>query len=140
MNQDPWTWSCDRSIPSDAKAGRRFLNEVLRQLKARQWPAHDIFGVHLAMEEALVNAIMHGNGGDPQKHVRLRCGLTNDRIRIEIADEGPGFNPRSIPDPTDPDRLESPCGRGLMLMRSFMSEVEYNDSGNQVTLEKRRTE
>ena len=138
MSDEQWIWQCDYSIPSDTREGRRIAEQVLEQLETRQWSRHDIFGVHLAMEEALVNAIMHGNHMDEDKQVHVRCRLSADRIRIEITDEGEGFDPARLPNPTDPDRLESPRGRGVMLMRTFMSRIEYSPSGNSVILEKRR--
>ena len=88
------------------------------------------------MEEALINAIKHGNHYDPAKTVEIVCQIFPDRIRIEIADQGKGFDLAAVPDPTDPDNLESPCGRGIMLMRSFMSRVEFNETGNRVLLER----
>jgi serine/threonine-protein kinase RsbW len=97
-----------------------------------------VFCVQLAMEEALVNAIKHGNREDATKQVRVHCALSAERIRIEISDEGPGFDPTAVPDPTDDSRLEVPCGRGLLLMRSFMSLVEFNAAGNCVVMEKHR--
>jgi len=100
------------------------------------WGEHDVFSVRLAMEEALINAIKHGNHYDPSKHVQVRCGISEGLLRIEIEDEGKGFDLAAVPDPTDPDNLESPCGRGIMLMRGFMSRVEYNEVGNRVVLEK----
>ena len=93
MSDDQSIWQCDQSIPSDTREGRRIAEQVLEQLQARQWSRHDIFGVHLAMEEALVNAIMHGNHMDEDKQVHVRCRVTADRIRIEITDEGDGFDP-----------------------------------------------
>jgi anti-sigma regulatory factor (Ser/Thr protein kinase) len=54
-----------------------------------------------------------------------------------VRDEGPGFDPGGLPDPTDPANLERPCGRGLLLMKTFMDEVRYNDRGNEVTMRKR---
>ena len=138
MSEDRWIWRCDRTIPSDTAAGRRVLEELLAQLSARQWGDHDIFHVHLATEEALVNAIKHGNGSDESKRVWIRCRLSPERIRIEITDEGAGFDPTRVPDPTNPDRLETPGGRGVMLIKAFMSSVEYNAAGNGVVLEKER--
>ncbi len=114
------------------------LCELLGQLQACCWAEHDVFDVHLATEEALVNAIKHGNRFAPDRCVRIRCRLADELIRIEITDEGEGFDPSKIPDPTDPDRLESPGGRGVMLMKAFMSRVEYNARGNRVVLEKAR--
>ena len=120
-------------------AGKRFLDEVLAQLEVHEYTSRDIFGVHMAVEEALVNAIKHGNGLDAHKKVRVVCQLSKECLRIEIEDEGPGFDPAQVPDPTEEGNRELPCGRGLMLMRSFMSKVEYNKAGNRVVMEKQRT-
>ena len=139
MSQQQWLWTSDRQISSDTAAGQRVLEEVLAQLKAFHWGNHDIFAVHLAMEEALVNAIKHGNRLDASKHIQIRCRISSDLVRIQITDEGAGFDPAALPDPTDPDRLDSPGGRGVMLIKAFMSHVEYNASGNAVLLEKERT-
>jgi serine/threonine-protein kinase RsbW len=138
MGENHWIWRSDHVIGSDIEAGRRLLEELIQQLKVYRWSRRDVFSVHLAAEEALVNAIRHGNRCDPQKQVRVCCRLSDDRVRIEIADEGPGFNPKEVPDPTDPNRLAIPSGRGLMLMRSFMSTVEFADCGRRVVLEKLR--
>lgn len=134
-----WTWQCDQVIRNDTAVGRRLVDELLQQLEALQWSRHDIFGVHLAVDEALVNAILHGNANDETKHIRFQCRISPQKIRVEIIDEGPGFNPDSLPDPTDPEHLNSPSGRGVLLMRSFMSHVEFCNSGNHVILEKVRT-
>ena len=138
MPKHRWIWRSDRVIPSKTGAGRRLLEEVLQQLQRQHWIPHDIFSVHLAMEEALVNAVKHGNRLDTTKQIRVTCRISPDLLRVEIADEGEGFDPAIIPDPTDSRHIESPTGRGIMLMRSFMSRVEYNDVGNRVVLEKER--
>ncbi len=134
--EDSWTWRCDHLIPSKAGAGQRVLQEILDHLQSLHWHQRDLFGVHLALEEALVNAIKHGNQSDPQKNVRIACRMSPRRVRIQVTDEGPGFDPASIPDPTDQAHLESPCGRGIMLMKSFMSRIEFSEAGNSVVLEK----
>jgi serine/threonine-protein kinase RsbW len=139
MSDNRWIWRCDRVIPSNMEAGRRILAELLRQLEAAGWDPRDVFAVHLAMEESLVNAIRHGNRLDPNKRVSIQCGMAADLVRIEIADEGPGFNPDDLPDPTAPDRLDVPGGRGLLLMRTFMSRVEFSDRGRRILLERRRS-
>ncbi len=133
-----WVWHYDRVIASDTKAARQMLDELLSQLEAQHWPQHDIFAVHLATEEALVNAIYHGNGCDARKNVHIVCRLSGDRLRIEISDEGVGFDPATLPDPTTSDQIHVPCGRGVMLMRSFMSRVQFNSRGNAVVMEKDR--
>ncbi len=133
-----WHWIWEQNIPSDTDAGKRVLNEVVHRLESEGWLQKDIFGVHLAMEEALVNAVKHGNGYDETKNVEIICRMSADRVRIEIQDEGDGFDPDSLPDCTDEEHLEIPSGRGVMLMRTFMSLVEYNDLGNRVIMEKQR--
>jgi serine/threonine-protein kinase RsbW len=92
--------------------------------------------VRLALEEALVNAIKHGNGLDPSKSVRVHCDIQTDRVYVEIEDEGPGFAPEDVPDPTLDENIERPSGRGLMLIRSFMNRVDFNDRGNCIRIEK----
>ena len=64
--------------------------------------------------------------------------LTPEEIEVVIRDEGPGFDPSKLPDPTDPKNVDRPCGRGVMLMRAFMDEVLYNSQGNEVTLRRNR--
>jgi serine/threonine-protein kinase RsbW len=136
---DNWIWQCDEVIPNDPVVGRQLLDELLQQLETLHWARRDIFGVHLAVDEALVNAILHGNALDDAKHVRFCCRLSPRKVRVEITDEGPGFDPASLPDPTDPSHLDRPRGRGVMLMRAFMSHIEFQDRGNHIVMEKERT-
>jgi serine/threonine-protein kinase RsbW len=138
MFDETCIWQCDRTIPNDTGAGRKILEEVLAQLTSQQWPAREVFAIHLATDEALVNAIVHGNKLEPSKHVRFRCRIGPQKVRIEIQDEGAGFDPDSLPDPTSPCRIGCPSGRGVMLMRTFMSRVEFHDRGNHVVMEKDR--
>ena len=126
------------NIPSETSQGREIQERIIGLLESRSYPDRDLFGVRLALEEALVNANKHGNGMDPSKQVRGDCTLDEDRVTIVIEDEGPGFDVGSVPDPTSEENLDKPGGRGIMLMRSFMSRVEYNDSGNRLLLEKIR--
>jgi serine/threonine-protein kinase RsbW len=137
-SDEEWTWQCDQVIPSDAAVGRRLLDDVLRQLKTLCWGRRDVFGVELAVDEALVNAVQHGNASDRSKHVQFSCRISPRKIRVEIVDEGPGFDPAKLADPTTPAHLGCPGGRGVMLMRAFMSRVEFRDRGNHVVLEKER--
>jgi len=138
MSDDQWVWRCDRVIPSNTADGRRVLEEILQQLELLDWVSHDVFSVHLAVEEALVNAIAHGNKFDPRKQVEFSCRISAELVRIEITDQGDGFDGTALPDPTDADHLGAPAGRGVLLMKSFMSRVKYQASGNRVVLEKDR--
>jgi serine/threonine-protein kinase RsbW len=138
VSEPHWLWRAAHVIASDAASGKRVLDELLNQLREHRWSEHEVFGIHLAMEEALVNAIKHGNRLDVNKVVHVASKLADDYLFIQITDEGTGFDPTAVPDCTDPENLEIPSGRGLMLMRNFMSRVEYNEVGNSVTMEKRR--
>jgi len=133
-----WDWTHESHLPSETGAGKKVLDEILAQLEENGWEQSDVFGIHLAVEEALVNAIRHGNESDPSKQVHIDCRLSSGRFWITVADEGPGFDPGAVPDPTEPENLDAPGGRGLLLMRNFMQRVEFNTSGNQVTMEKLR--
>lgn len=138
-SDDDWTWQVDQVIPNKLAVGRQLLEELLARLESLRWEHRDIFCIHLAVDEALVNAMLHGNAMDETKHIRFRRQISPNKVRIEITDEGSGFDPDLLPDPTDADHLSRPCGRGVMLMRSFMSRVEFHDRGNHVVLEKDRS-
>jgi serine/threonine-protein kinase RsbW len=124
------------AIPSDPVEARRVQDEIEEQLKAHRYSERDIFGIRLALEEALVNAIKHGNQMDRSKKVHIAYRVDGERFDIHISDEGPGFDPQDVPDPTDVENLERPCGRGLWLMRHYMSEVDFGKRGNTVRMSK----
>lgn len=126
------------TIPSDPAEGVSVQERIIGVLEKLNFPAKDVFGVRLALEEALVNAIKHGNGSDPSKQVRINCWVDSQVARIEIEDEGPGFDPGDVPDPTEEENIEKPGGRGIMLMRAFMTEVKFFGVGNKVQLVKNR--
>ena len=139
MTEPAWTWSIEKKIPSTPAEGKQTVDDLLAKLNELGWEEHDVFGIHLAVEEALVNAIKHGNQDNPEKFVDVILRLSSEHFFIQVTDQGQGFNPSEVPDPTDEDNIDLPSGRGLMLMRSFMSLVEYNASGNSVTMAKDRT-
>ncbi|MDX1962918.1 MAG: ATP-binding protein [Pirellulales bacterium] len=132
------TWTTDLVIPSQRGAGKQFLTDLLDHLHAYHWPEPDIFGIHLSVEEAVVNAIKHGNRLDPDKTVEIHCQLNAHRLWIKIIDQGCGFDPAAVPDCTADENLEVPSGRGILLMKSFMNRVEYSPTGNSVIMEKTR--
>jgi serine/threonine-protein kinase RsbW len=124
------------AIPSDPAEARRFQDRIEQLLQDARCNDHDLFSIKLALEEALVNAIKHGNQYDSSKSVQISYQLLSDRFVIQITDQGEGFDPEDVPDPTAVENLERPCGRGLMLMRHYMTEIRYNESGNSVSLSK----
>lgn len=97
-----------------------------------------LFAIRLALDEALVNAVKHGNKLDPDKTVTVEYSVTPDAVTITVEDQGEGFKPADLADPTDEQHLARPNGRGVMLINAYMTEVSYNDKGNRVTLVKTR--
>lgn len=124
-------------IPSDLEAARRIQEQIEAAVKGA-FEEHEAFAIKMAVEEALVNAIKHGNQMDPDKRVRGKYRLGAERFEVFITDEGPGFNPDDVPDPTAPENLERPCGRGLLLIRYYMSSVAFQDSGRTIVMHKLR--
>jgi len=93
-----------------------------------------MFNFRVGLTEALSNAILYGNGGDPQKRVRVELRVRSGEVRARVTDEGDGFDPDTVPDPRLPENIPRPDGRGIFLMRALMDEVHYNELGNSVTL------
>ena len=104
--------------------------EILSELKSRSFSEEDAFAVHLALQEAFMNAIEHGNDMDPSKHVKIDYLVNPDKIEISLTDEGAGFDPQAVPDPRCGKNLYKANGRGLLLIRSYMDVVEYTEQGN----------
>jgi serine/threonine-protein kinase RsbW len=115
------------------------VREVLSQLKLLGWADRDLFAVEMALVESLVNAMRHGNRLDEKKLVAVEIKASPDRFWMRVEDEGPGFRPDVVPDCTAEENLERCCGRGLALIKAYMTNVEYNELGNCVTMEKFRT-
>ncbi len=92
----------------------------------------------LALREALVNAIVHGNKQDPSKKVKVECyELPDHQVLVVVRDEGTGFDPRQLEDPTKPENLGRATGRGIFLIRQFMDEVQFRDSGREIQMKKK---
>lgn len=88
----------------------------------------------IALTEAVNNAILHGNGQDPSKNVHITYETENRMVFFNVKDQGDGFNPTEIPDPTDPENLEKPNGRGVFLMQRLADSCEFLNSGCEVRL------
>jgi serine/threonine-protein kinase RsbW len=117
----------------------KVIEAIAAAMAAARYPEKDRFAVRLALEEAIVNAIKHGHRGDPTKRVRVRYQVSPNRVLAEVRDEGAGFDPRRVPDPLAPENLDRPSGRGLLLMRSYVTWLRFNERGNCVTLCKARS-
>jgi serine/threonine-protein kinase RsbW len=107
---------------------------ILPKLKARNFSEDDIFAVHLALEEAFINAVNHGNRMDPEKEVKIEYFVGAEKVEISMTDEGQGFDPEAVPDPRYGENLYKAGGRGLLLMCSYMDIVEFSKSGNRVRM------
>ena len=123
-------------IPSIYAQAKKAEDGIIAAARDHSYSEEDIFALQLSLEEALSNAIRHGNKQDPGKTITIRYYVNRDRIDIYIADEGTGFDPIKVPDPTKAENLESPHGRGILLMRAYMNLVEYNDTGNVIHIVK----
>ncbi len=114
------------------------IKELIDACKAQGYDDRAVFGLTLALEEVLTNAVRHGNKKDPAKQVDVKAWIDPTAATISVADQGEGFVPEQVPDCTMPENVLRPHGRGVMLIHAYMTEVRYNDQGNQVTLVKRR--
>lgn len=125
-------------IPSRFDSGQAIVDRIVDVATKAGFADRDLFGIRLSVDEAVTNAIKHGNKLSPHKSVRVCFRMDQRLVRIEIEDQGEGFRPADVPDPRAEENLERPSGRGLMLMREFMTNIEYNSKGNLVVLEKLR--
>lgn len=124
-------------ISSDLREARQAENAVMELVDRHGYDKGAAFGIKLALEEGLNNALRHGNRFDPKKSVQLSFDIDEKRVILIISDEGDGFDPDIVPDPTADENLEKPSGRGIMLMRAYMDEVHFSETGNQVRMVKR---
>lgn len=122
-------------VPGDLAAIERVVDHAVAHCApARLDRRRLLFNFRVGLTEAISNAILYGNSGDPGKRVRLVLRAVPGEVRVRVSDEGDGFDPRAIPDPRLPENLTLPDGRGVFLMRELMDEVRFNRAGNAVTL------
>ena len=128
--------NCTTVVESTSSAISSLRDGILSSLKDHNFGNGDIFAVHLALEEAFINAVRHGNRMDPAREVKIDYLVEADKITVSVTDEGHGFDPEAVPDPRYGENLYKPEGRGLFLMRSYMDKVEFNERGNSVCMVK----
>lgn len=127
------------AVPSDVTCVEEVVALVTRHCFAGEAPEDRTrFRLQVALSEALANAILRGNAEDATKQVAIRVELAATLIRIHVTDQGPGFDPRAVPEPLGPDSILGPGGRGLFLIRKLVDSVEFNDQGNSICMTLRR--
>lgn len=124
------------TIPSDYAAGRDVQNHILDDVVNCGFTGQNLFAIKLALEEAIINGIKHGNRLDAAKKVRIEARITLKRFTVSVEDEGPGFHRAKVPDPTLEENLEKCSGRGILLMEAYMTRVRWDRGGRRITLVK----
>lgn len=131
----------ERVFRNDLRDAKRSEHEIFAALEKHHYSMEVQFAIKLALEEALTNAVKHGNQHSDQKQIRVRYCVRPDRTIIAVQDQGGGFALEDVPDPTRDENLERPSGRGIMLMQAYMTRVAFNAEGNEVwLLKENRTE
>ena len=125
-------------ISSKLSEGVDVVEKIVEQASDKGFSDGACFAIRLSLDEALANAVRHGSGNDPSKNITIEYSLSDDVFQVSVNDHGCGFDPDSLPDPRLDENLSRPCGRGVMLMRAYMTEVKYNRPGNCVTMVKRK--
>jgi serine/threonine-protein kinase RsbW len=125
-------------IPSDFAEGRHVQDRIMQEVERCRYDPDSVFAIKLALEEALINAIKHGNKLDKKKKVKVEATVTEEQAEIQIEDEGPGFQRDSVPDPTAEENLERLHGRGILLMEAYMNAVEWSRGGRRIRLVRSR--
>lgn len=113
----------------------RIIESFIDNAKESLEISDEIYGnIMVAVTESVNNAIVHGNSNDKNKNVSIALDADDDAITFTIEDEGPGFDYENLPDPTAPENIEKPGGRGIFLMKNLCDEVNFLDNGNKVEM------
>ncbi|HEX9108288.1 MAG TPA: ATP-binding protein [Longimicrobiales bacterium] len=123
-------------LPNDVRAIQQAVEYLVERSRAAGFDDPDRLRLNLrvSLSEALANAMLNGNRRDPEKRVRLEARLAPRRLVIRVTDEGGGFDPQTLPDPTLPEHRVQGSGRGIFLIRNLMDAVEFNERGNAITM------
>lgn len=125
------------TIASDYAHAREVQRLIREDVERAGFDPDSQFAIKLALEEALINAIKHGNKLDKRKNVHVAWHVSPAAAEITIEDEGPGFDRKSVPDPTHETNLEKLTGRGILLIESYMTDVTWSNGGRRVKLVKK---
>lgn len=120
------------STPKEIRRVEDFFREINREARLDDGTFHRLF---VATSEAINNAILHGNKSDPSKQACVTCSLNQDSVVVKVRDQGPGFDPDTVPNPLDEENLLKESGRGLFLIRSMMDRVTIRPEPTGTTVE-----
>ena len=123
-------------IPTNSRLLKKISKNLIKLLKKAKIDEEIIFDIHVSLEEALRNAMMHGNKLDIRKKIMVETELESSVMKISVEDEGKGFNPLKLSDPTLNENLLKENGRGIYLMKHLMDEVRFENSGRRVIMTK----
>lgn len=122
-------------LPNDLRAIERAVNYLMARGREVGFdPSRLRLNLRVGVTEALANAMLYGNSRDPHKRVRLEARIAAETVTVRITDEGGGFDPGDVPDPTVHPYLDRAGGRGIFLIRKLMDRVEFNEAGNSITM------
>lgn len=127
----------DLELPSDLSLMNSVLEYLLDRVDKLGLVQVEQSNLFVALDEAFVNAVRHGNRNDPQKLLRVTAELSANEAIFTVEDEGEGFDVHAIPDPTDPANLFKSSGRGVLLIYNIMDEVEYSQGGAKLKMVKK---
>jgi len=122
-------------LPNDLRAIGRAVQQLVNRCRELGFDDDRLrLNLRVGVTEALANAMLYGNGRDPAKRVRVEANVSPNEVTVRVTDEGRGFDPQAVCDPTLPGNRARPCGRGIFLIRSLMDHVEFNERGNSITM------
>ena len=123
-------------VPSETRSIRKVSSRILEGLSSYGLDADTLLDIRLCAEEAVRNAIVHGNRSNKNLPVKINYWVEKGRLNIEVEDEGAGFNPDNVPDPRVDKHIMRESGRGVHLIRELMDKVDFNEKGNKIRMEK----
>ena len=121
-------------LPSQLEKIPGFLSQVIKKIETLGLKEEEVFEIRLCLEEALTNAMKHGNKLDPDLSVEVDIEAHDNRLTIKVVDQGQGFDFENLPDPTDKDNLLKTAGRGIFLIKNLMNKVEFSDRGRVIKM------
>jgi len=135
---NPRRTTLQRSLPATPESADAILTEIMEAVESAPFSCGDVDEIRLALREALNNAVKHGSKLDASKTIHVACRLDpSEGFWVSIRDEGKGFDPNRVPDPTAPENLERFSGRGLFMIRELMDKVEHHDGGREIRMTRR---